>query len=64
MTFFEKYMGESTWNFSLKLGCPKDENKGVMSKGNLVRPCMRWQLKRKRNKRRPIRKNYIRRWQR
>jgi len=36
MTFFEEYMGESTWNLSLKLGCPKDENKGVMSKGNLV----------------------------
>ncbi len=36
MTYFEEYMGESTWNLSFKLGCPKDENKGVMSKGNLV----------------------------
>lgn len=36
MTFFEEYMGESTWNLSFKLGCPKDENKAVMSKGNLV----------------------------
>ncbi len=37
---FSKYMGESTWQLSLKLSCPYDGNKGVASKGNPIKKAL------------------------